>query len=641
MKKNVVLYNRVSTPQQSIESARMKLEEYCANKDYNIQKRFEEQISGNSDLEDRKAMNQLIVYCKENKGTIYGVVVWDISRLSRNVIIGMTIVENLAKIKIAVLNVSRNSSTLDEHGNYTDSNELILSIDSIIASQERKKIRDNMMRGKENKIKNHGYAGYGKFLPYGYKSENKILKIDENERKIIELIFNLCLSGFGTKLIASFLNGLRIDCKLNKLDENTIKGIIDFYQKIEISNNEIVYEKHFLYLKNKVLSRYAKLNDPVFFKKLKIKKEASEFVFRDATILGILRNPLYIGKRKYGNYEIKSPTIISEENFLKVQQLLTKRKEKFERKTSYKYLLNNRIIKCSVCGNNMYVIRRKDYSDNRYACYSSRLGKNCGMPGIGINRLINSIFFFLSDKDEIIKYIKKATDISKLKENIEYKEERIRENEENVKKLSNSILSLNERAIKFKMADDEFEPLYNELKKRKEECLKEIDNSKSEIAELKNRIKNKEKFVLLMKNFTKAQDDVKDLFNSFIEKIVVYPSSDNPLSYNRQDRAIYIELFIKGSDESINFMISQRTSNILILKDEFDKEHKRLNANYKIINLEDLPQMEILNIINLTCMKSHREIKLAATSFLIKPCNKGAKTAMLVNQIFKIKDGYK
>lgn len=640
MGKNVVLYNRISTPQQSIESQLMKLEEYCKKKDYRIQKRFEEQISGNSDLEDRKAMNQLLEYCKENKSTISGVVVWDISRLSRNLIIGLTIVEKLANIKVAVLNMSRDSSTLDEDGNYTDSNELILSIDSIIASQERKKIRDNMMRGKENKIRNHGYAGYGKYLPYGYKNVDKRLLIDINERKIVELIFYLCSIGFGAQLIAAFLNGKPIDCKQNKIDENTVNGIIEFYLKLEISDNEIGYEKYCINLKHKVLTRCAKINDSVFFKKSNIRKEASEFVFSDKTILGILKNPLYIGKRKYTIYEISSPVIISEDVFFNVQELLKKRKEKFERKTSYNYLINNRIIKCSICGNNMFAIRRSDHSDNRFACYSSRLGVSCGMPGIGINRLINSIFFFLSDKKEIINHIKKTTDISKLKSSIEYLEDKIINCEKDVKNLSNSILALNERAIKYKMNDDEFEPLYNGYRKRKEVCINEMDSYKSEIVDLKIKINNKEKLPLLIKKFVSAQSDVKDLFNSFVERIVVYPSSDNPLSNNMQDKAIYLELFIKGSDESINFMISQRSTNILILKDEFDKVNKCLNTQYNIIKTEDLPQMNILNIIDLTNEKSHRLIKLAAITYIVDRCKTGIKTAILVNQIFKIADGY-
>ena len=640
MKKKVILYNRVSTPSQSIESQVNKLEEYCKNKNYHIHQRFDEQISGNSELENRTAMNDLLTYCTKHQNEIFAVVVWDISRLARRLSIALTIVEKLSEIKITVINSSRDTSTLNEDGILTDSNELIYSIDSIIASQERKRIRDNMKRGKDNKIKNHNYADYGKFLPYGYKSIDKILKIDDTESKIIELIFKLYLLGFGSKLIASFLNGGKIDTKKNSFISGVITELLSFYQKLKIEDNELIVDTYTIYLKKKIPTRYSIVGDSVYFKKSKNRKEASDFLFRDKTILGILKNPLYMGKRKYKEMTINSPAIISENIFYQTEKILKGKRIKFNRKTKYNYIINNRKVICSVCGNNVYAIRRENRSDNRFSCYSSRVGKSCGMSGIGINILTNSVFYFLSDKEEIINHIKGATDIKTLKDEISYLRERIKDIKTNLLATKIKIQELNRRAIKYKMNDDEFEPIYIDLKKDEESNVEQQSEYLNQIINIEERIKTKERFPSIIKEISNSLSNSKQIFDNFVEKIIIYPSKNNPISSIKNDRAIFVELYIKETSNPIEFLIAQRSKNILILDGQFDKKTFRLKRNFKIIKQPNEIDFKTLNIIDLTSLNSHREVKLSAMNFIIKPKINKTNFAIMVRQFIEVKDGY-
>ena len=65
------------------------------------------------------------------------------------------------------------------------------------------------MSGLENAIKKGHWTG-GKFMPLGYKRVEKKLVIDEEESEIVKDIFNLYLSGLGTKRIARELNKRKI-----------------------------------------------------------------------------------------------------------------------------------------------------------------------------------------------------------------------------------------------------------------------------------------------------------------------------------------------------------------------------------------------------------------------------------------------
>ena len=199
--------------------------------------------------------------------------------------------------------------------------------------QTKRTLRDNIKEGKVWSI-----------IAYGYKSENGYLAIDEVESKIVKEIYDLSLSGIGTRAIANMLND---------------KGIV---------------------------SR----------KKTK---------FRPNTIRSIIKNTIYKGERIYSNVVFESPIIIDSEYWQKVNDNLKNNVTNSGKKVEYKYLLKG-LLKCSKCGRNYYGRKRANKKDNFYMCSSKRFSDlNCGARSINIDILDKLIWHTVIKQGTLKKHI--------------------------------------------------------------------------------------------------------------------------------------------------------------------------------------------------------------------------------------------
>ena len=128
-------------------------------------------------------------------------------------------------------------------------------------------------------------------IPFGFKKgDNKMLVVCPKNSEIIKQTFDDYLDGMGTTLIAEKLNKMAI---------------------------------------------------PTLSKKTK--------KWTDSTILYILKNELYIGKRKYGGKTYPITPIVQRSIFDRVQAKIGNSGTKKGKKTGYKYLLNGLLV-CGVCG---------------------------------------------------------------------------------------------------------------------------------------------------------------------------------------------------------------------------------------------------------------------------------------------------
>ena len=79
--KKVIIYGRISTDEQNIESQLQAVRKYCANQDWTISKEYiDKGISGSKD--SRPSLDQLKADCK--KGAIQAVVVFKFDRIARS-----------------------------------------------------------------------------------------------------------------------------------------------------------------------------------------------------------------------------------------------------------------------------------------------------------------------------------------------------------------------------------------------------------------------------------------------------------------------------------------------------------------------------------------------------------------------------
>jgi len=95
--------------------------------------------------------------------------------------------------------------------------------------------------------------------------------------------------------------------------------------------------------------------------------------FSKSTIFGILRNPVYMGKVRYGKglYDGEHKAIIPEGKYLKVQTLIKRPVPRMETKIDRDYLLAG-LIRCGECGSIMtptYTKKKKGNGESKYIYY--------------------------------------------------------------------------------------------------------------------------------------------------------------------------------------------------------------------------------------------------------------------------------
>lgn len=333
------IYCRVSTEEQktkgvSIDDQRKRGIDFCERNNYLYDVFDDGGYSGELAVEDRPALNSLLekVYLDE----IQGIFITDFDRISRDERVGFVIKKTLIDLKVKLFDTSGEINLNDE------TQDLLLGIKILLSSFELKKLRVRIKRSLERSV-SEGRVGGGPLINYGFtKGENKMMIIDEIEADVVRYIYQLCIEGKGTKVIAQTLNENNIPTKRNT------------------SNTGYMMVKG---------------------------EKKNEFIWRDSVIYRILTNSIYKGVRMYKGKEYECPAIIESSVYDTVQVLLKERKHFVDTTNKYFYMLKGLLI-CAECKSKFYGKKRKDLSDNFYACSSHRhKGEWCGNKGINIDYL--------------------------------------------------------------------------------------------------------------------------------------------------------------------------------------------------------------------------------------------------------------
>lgn len=188
-------------------------------------------------------------------------------------------------------------------------------------------------------------------MPYGYtKDENELMIIDDNEAIIVKRIFSLSLSGTGTRTIAEILNNENVPTRYNIISSGTIS----------------------------VRNKYTNVIST---------RKKKDVQWAANTVMNILKNPIYKGVRIYSGITTQVPAIFTDEYWNRVNFHLPENKNNSGKKVEYRYLLKG-LLRCGVCGRNMYGHKRIDKHDNHYMCSSKRIkGENCGNRSINIDKI--------------------------------------------------------------------------------------------------------------------------------------------------------------------------------------------------------------------------------------------------------------
>lgn len=170
----VVLLCRVSTQAQDYERQVNELTDYCARMDWTVCRVFANKVSGKLSLEEREEIQELIAFVKENE--IDKVCCLEISRLGRNTLEALKVIQLLNEHKVSLFIKNYNLETLDEKGNVNPIASLITTILLEIAALERHTIIERMSSGREQYIAKCRETGKKMGRPDTYRKSDEEYK---------------------------------------------------------------------------------------------------------------------------------------------------------------------------------------------------------------------------------------------------------------------------------------------------------------------------------------------------------------------------------------------------------------------------------------------------------------------------------
>jgi DNA invertase Pin-like site-specific DNA recombinase len=519
--KKCVIYSRVSSTTQDYQSQINDLVKYSKDNGYKVEKIFSEKITGTKEklTPEFQRMKEYVI-----EKDIKDILIWEISRFSRNMVKSIQEIQYFTNLGITIHFKKENLNTSDP------SSKFIINIMNSVAENERDTIVGRTSRGLRESAKSGKRTGL-MTLPYGYKAdENSMLVIDEEEAKVIELIFKLADDGTAQRSIAQHLNSIGIQTRWTKLGRR--------------NKNELGVEV------------------PI--------------VWKPNAIGVILKNTLYKGIRKYKNETFQAPKIIDTDLWDRVQTKTIKKVGYMLKETKYQYLLKGK-IQCGICGRN-YGCRtelRYGKEESYYACNGAKdLQIRCKNGQFSGEVLDTGVFdLLLSHKDFWLNMRKDTLDkfnIEEIQSQIEYyiKELKALESkrEKSVEAFTDSLINkpkLRELINKINLSKGEYEFKVNQLTKKIDEF---------------NRLQNNTNTDEVIGDW--LQDDSynnrKDFIDRYLNKVVMFKYNKEDIDYKKvkfseiktggvggkltgRDKVVYLEIYAFNSSKPLKCFISNDT----------------------------------------------------------------------------------
>lgn len=507
----------------------------------------DEGISGNNDdIKERPDFVKLIDGIQKKE--ITAVYCYDQSRIARNTVIFNLFCRQLVENDVKFFpNGELVDLTQSQDKFFIGMLSLVNEFYSTITGEKVKlAININAKKGKTHGI-----------IAYGYqRDENGYYKVNDDEAIIVKRIFELSLNGTGTYTIANILNSENIPTKFHSYIGN-----------INIKSDVPDKVTHF---------------------------PKAEVKWRGTVINGMIKNPVYKGKRRWNNEEINVPPIIDEDIWNAVNKNLTENKKYAGKNEEYNYLLNG-LLYCIECGREYRGKKRLKGRDNAYKCKSKNYhGAVCeSSRGLSIPKLdtfiVHHLFLNKNLKEELSKIPKNNTELIDFKEKIKNLTEELNKEEQKIKNITKILVnqSLDD--------DTDFILELNKAKKNKKNLNDKIQNYNNKIIEIEDFIHNN-KFIKQIEKYKIDIDfnNLKLLVRSLIKKIFISHknTTNNKGVYN-------IFIYYKGYDEFTVFQTDykalkwigkhrfrRQATNEADLKEDFAKR-RELIEYFKKVNFSE------------------------------------------------------
>jgi site-specific DNA recombinase len=332
MTKRAAVYTRVSTDEQakgySLNTQVDACLQYAAGRGYEVVETYKEDYSGA--ILDRPELDRLRDII--SSGQIDVVIVYDIDRLARKSAYQVLIEEEFFRSNVSVEYVI---------GQYDDSDEgrLQKQIRATIAEYEKAKILERSKRGKRGKAKS-GFVIVGARPPYGYQVRSEPhkawLELDEEEAKIVKLVFQWYLDGDGQNGPLSMLS---ITAKLTAMGIPT-RG--DKQTHVAKKRDRCVWSGGMI---RHILSNEA-YTGIWHYGKTRMITDGKELQRKSKPKCGFGKQ---VARPKEEWIAVSVPAIIDPIDFQRARAIMEKNIEQSKRQVRQKFLLGRR-LKCGKCG---------------------------------------------------------------------------------------------------------------------------------------------------------------------------------------------------------------------------------------------------------------------------------------------------
>lgn len=146
----VAILARVSTSRQDYDRQVVELMDFCNRMNWEVEKVFANKVSGAKTVEERSEIQEMVTYIKTND--VKRVVVLEISRLGRNTLEALKVIQTLNENHVSLYIKNYNLETLNPDGKPNPIASLITTILLEIATLERLTIQERMASGRDQYI---------------------------------------------------------------------------------------------------------------------------------------------------------------------------------------------------------------------------------------------------------------------------------------------------------------------------------------------------------------------------------------------------------------------------------------------------------------------------------------------------------
>ena len=170
----VVILARVSTNKQDYDRQVVELTDFCNRMNWEVAKVFANKVSGAKKINERTEIVDMIEYIRAN--AIQRVVVLEISRLGRNTLEALKVIQTLNESRVSLYIKNYNLETLNPDGKPNPVASLITTILLEISTLERLTIQERMASGRDQYIAKCRATGKKMGRPSTYRKSDEAYK---------------------------------------------------------------------------------------------------------------------------------------------------------------------------------------------------------------------------------------------------------------------------------------------------------------------------------------------------------------------------------------------------------------------------------------------------------------------------------